>query len=104
MRAYIKIEETPNGYFYPRIKDSRTVTTEEIIKELTQKSTLTGSDVKAVLTGLSEILVMNLKEGNRVRLDELGEFHLTQSIEKPFESTEEKDRIPAPEKPGILPE
>ncbi|MCC8095340.1 MAG: HU family DNA-binding protein [Tannerellaceae bacterium] len=59
---------------YPRIVRSRTVTLEEISKNIAAASTFTTADVQGVWTAIQSEITRQLKDGNQIELDGLGHF------------------------------
>lgn len=47
----------------------------EIAEEISGKCTVTSHDIKAVLSALEEVTFKHLRNGNSVRLGDLGSFH-----------------------------
>ena len=52
-----------------RIQNSQTITLEEIADRLQRTSTVTGVDFAAVMTGLEDVIIDELSQGNSVSLD-----------------------------------
>jgi len=73
-----------NGY-YARTVNKRTVNTDEIARRIQTASTLTIGDVKAVLASLTEEIINNLEESNRVHLDGIGYFQTTLQTSREIE-------------------
>ena len=48
---------------------------EEIAEEISGKCTVTAHDIKAVISALEEVTFKHLRNGNSVRLGDLGSFH-----------------------------
>lgn len=62
---------------HARVVPKATVDTEQLARYIHDASSLTTGDVKATLTMLSEMIVRELKSGNRVHIDGLGYFEMT---------------------------
>ena len=80
MHYNIVKETKPNLKNYGRYKavavHYNTIDTERLCREIQNNCTLKKSDVKAVLSELSELLVQHLQDGDRVRLDGIGMLKL----------------------------
>ena len=48
---------------------------EQIAEEISSQCTLTAHDIKAVVSALEEVIFKHLRNGNSVRLGDLGSFH-----------------------------
>ena len=48
---------------------------DEIAEEISGKCTVTSHDIKAVISALEEVTFKHLRNGNSVRLGDLGSFH-----------------------------
>ena len=76
MHYKIVKETKPNLKNYGRFKavavHYNTIDTDRLSREIQDNCSLKKSDVKAVLTELSELLVRHLQDGDRVRLDGIG--------------------------------
>ena len=90
MHYRITKETRPNLKNYGRYKAVAvhydTVDTERLCQQIQNNCTLKKSDVKAVLSELSELLKMHLQEGNRIRLDGIGLLKLeieSDKVERP---------------------
>ena len=80
MHYNIVKETKPNLKNYGRYKavavHYQTIDTERLCREIQNNCSLKKSDVKAVLSELSELLVQHLQDGDRVRLDGIGMLKL----------------------------
>ena len=63
--------------WYPRLALTSTVTGDEVIAGIMEKCTLHKVDIKAVLIALEDVIIEQLKLGNRVRFGNLGSFRPT---------------------------
>ena len=76
MHYKIVKENKPNLKNYGRYKavavHYQTIETDRLCREVQDNCSLKKSDVKAVLTELSELLVRHLQDGDRVRLEGIG--------------------------------
>lgn len=78
-RNPLKKEEAAK--YYPQMAPSTPVTLAQIIKRVEKRSTVSSSDVKAVLDALQYEVIEALQNGNSVRLGDLGSFRLTMKAE-----------------------
>ncbi len=60
--------------FYAQLKSSGEVTTRQLIKEISARSTVSAADTMAVIESLLEILPEKLSQGQIVRLGDFGSF------------------------------
>lgn len=67
--------------WYAQISKVRPVTLEEISERIAMNCTVTEHDIKAVLSALQEQVGICMKEGQSVRLGDLGSFRPTVSSE-----------------------
>lgn len=87
------------GKFYTQVVLGAELTQRQIIEQIADRCTVTGSDVKAVLDSLMTVLKRNLANGNVLRLGDLGSFRLsvsglgTATAEKCTANTVRKARI-----------
>ncbi len=65
-----------NGLWFPKAVHPRTVTTEDLLKEIPRNCSLKRSDLIAALNELSEFLLHHLHEGEIVDIDSIGRFKL----------------------------
>lgn len=63
--------------YYPQIAPVKPLVLDDIAEKISNECTLTEHDIKAVLSALQEQVLMSLREGNSVRLGDLGSFRLT---------------------------
>lgn len=63
--------------YYPQMAPSTPMTLAQIVKRVEKRSTVSSSDVKAVLDALQFEVIEALEAGNTVRLGDLGSFRLT---------------------------
>jgi predicted histone-like DNA-binding protein len=89
--------ENPNGAeadgkkkLHPRLVDNGTMSTREIIRHISQSSTLAEGEMKAALAELSEYVGYALSRGKRVHLDGIG--YLAPVIEATEEVTADTKR------------
>ena len=60
--------------FYAQLKSTGEVTTRQLIKEISARSTVSGADTMAVIESLLEIVPEKLAQGYIVRLGDFGSF------------------------------
>lgn len=78
MAFYKKQFNEKTGVYFPQaITVGNPVETREVAERLAQISTVSKSDVAAVLGDLASVLADFMKQGKSVRLDGLGTFRLT---------------------------
>lgn len=88
MSIEFEFYETPNpsgeknGRYHARAITRNTVSTEQIINEINEASSLTPGDIKATLASLSDILVRHLGSSERVYLEGIGYFQPTLTYSK----------------------
>ena len=71
--------------YHARVIAKQTVDTENMVKQIQQRSTLTKGDIVAVLSELRDLIKENLLNGNNVILDGLGMYSLI--LESPKDAT-----------------
>lgn len=67
-------DKTAAAKFYPTVVLSQEMNQKQIIKQIADRCTLTGSDIKAVLDALMTVIKTCLENGSPVRLGDLGSF------------------------------
>ena len=72
-------EKDGKPVLYPAVVVKETVTTDDLVKELAKHSAYSAGCVLGVLQELSDAIVSHLRQGQNVRLDELGTFSLALS-------------------------
>lgn len=72
-----KNPQTKTVRFYPQMAPTTPVSLAQVIKRVEKRSTVSSSDVKAVLDALQYEVVDALQNGNTVRLGDLGSFRLS---------------------------
>lgn len=83
MSIEFEFYETPdasggeNPKYHARAVTRNTVSSEQIIREINEASSLTPGDVKAALTSLSDLLAYHLGSSERVYLEGIGYFQPT---------------------------
>ena len=83
-----------NSLWFPKAVHTVTVTTEDLLKEITKGCSLKKSDLLASLTELSEFLLRHLRQGEVVDLDGIGRFKLEvkgQGVISPADFDEQTD-------------
>ena len=60
--------------YYPTVVLSQEMTQKQIVEQIADRCTLTGSDIKAVLDALMTVIKRSLANGSPVRLGDLGSF------------------------------
>lgn len=68
--------------YHARTISLRTVTTDQIARDIHEKSSLTTSDVKAVIVELSNEIAFHLGESERVHIEGIGYFQATLKCDK----------------------
>jgi putative DNA-binding protein len=63
--------------YYAQIAPTTPLMLPQIVKLIEKRSTVSSSDIKAVLDALQFEIIHALQTGNSVRLGDLGSFHLT---------------------------
>lgn len=63
--------------YHARVVTHETVDTKMLAQRIHCRCTVTPADVKAVLTSLSDVVIAELKEGNRVHIEGLGYLQIT---------------------------
>lgn len=63
--------------YYPQMAPSTPIGLAQIVKRVEKRSTVSSSDVKAVLDALQYEVIEALEAGNTVRLGDLGSFRLS---------------------------
>ncbi|MBP3773849.1 MAG: HU family DNA-binding protein [Bacteroidaceae bacterium] len=61
---------------YARPVGGQTVTTEQLARFIEKGTTATRGDIRLVLSALADEIVFQLREGNRVQVDDLGTFSI----------------------------
>lgn len=92
--------------YYAQVVLAPEMTQRQIVDQIADRCTLTGSDIKAVLDALMTVIKRNLANGSPVRLGDLGSFRPSvsgkgiEAAEKCGASTVKKARViyvPSPE-------
>lgn len=78
--------------YYPQMAPSTPVTLAQIVKRVEKRSTVSSSDVKAVLDALQYEVIEALAAGNTVRLGDLGSFRLTMKAQGVATAAEAKKK------------
>ena len=60
--------------YYAQVVLAPEMTLEQIVEQIADRCTLTGSDIKAVLDALMTVIKRSLANGTPVRLGDLGSF------------------------------
>lgn len=63
--------------YHARVVPYGTVNTETLARQIHSRCTVTPADVKAVLISLSDVVIDELKDGNRVHIEGLGYLQIT---------------------------
>ena len=91
MAYYKKVQQKINGLWYPQsVTMGEPITTEKIIERLSAISTVSKSDVRAVLGDLATVLADYMALGHTVKLDGLGTFYYTAVASKQGVATKEE--------------
>jgi len=77
MAFYKKAYNKKTEVYYPRaITIGSPVSTDQIAQALADRSTVTRTDVKAVLTEMANVMAQYMAQGKSVKLEGLGSFRL----------------------------
>lgn len=77
MAFYKKAYNKKTDVYYPRaITIGTAINTDQIAETLADRSTVTKTDVKAVLTEMADVMSQYMAQGKSVKLDGLGSFRL----------------------------
>lgn len=88
---YIAVFIRRNNKYYARsLNSGKTVTTERLMDEVANASTVAPADVAAVLRALSDAMRGHLCDGDKVKLDNIGTFYLTADASGNGVATEEE--------------
>ena len=88
---YIAVFSRRNNKYYARsLNSGKTVTTEHLMDEVANASTVAPADVAAVLRALSDAMRGHLCDGDKVKLDNIGTFYLTADASGNGVATEEE--------------
>lgn len=91
MAYFKKVQQKINGLWYPQsVTMGEPITTEKIIERLSAISTVSKSDVRAVLGDLATVLADYMALGHTVKLDGLGTFYYTAVASKQGVATKEE--------------
>lgn len=91
MAYYKKVFNKKQGVYYPHaIVQGKPVSTEAIAKDLSRMSTVSNSDVQAVLGDIAEVMHTRMAAGKSVHIKGLGYFRYTLST-KGVKTLEEFD-------------
>ena len=71
--------------YHARVVTKQTIDSDDIVRQIHQRSTLAKGDIKAVLSELRDVVKENLLNGNNVNLNGLGVYSLT--LEAPKDAT-----------------
>ncbi len=63
--------------YHARVVPYGTVDTKELAQRIHSRCTVTPADVKAVLSSLSDVVIEELKDGNRIHIEGLGYLQIT---------------------------
>lgn len=90
MGFYKKRQQKVNGLWYPQSVTMGTIEMEKIIERLAQISTVSKSDVQAVLGDLATVMADYMSLGYTVKIDGLGTFYYTAVTNKQGVATKEE--------------
>ena len=77
MAFYKKFYNEKTKVYYPRaVTVGSAVSTDQIAEALSNRSTVTKTDVKAVLAEMADVMSQYMAQGKSVKLDGLGSFRL----------------------------
>ena len=77
MAFYKKAYNKKTDVYYPRaITIGTAINTDQIAETLADRSTVTKTDVKAVLTEMADVMSQYMAQGKSVKLEGLGSFRL----------------------------
>lgn len=74
--------------YHVRVVPYGTVDTNKLAQRIHSRCTVTPADVKAVLSSLSDVVIEELKDGNRIHIEGLGYLQITLEC-PPIQSTKE---------------
>ena len=74
--------------YHARVVPYGTVDTNKLAQRIHSRCTVTPADVKAVLSSLSDVVIEELKDGNRIHIEGLGYLQITLEC-PPIQSTKE---------------
>ena len=78
MAFYKKVQMKVNGKWYPKsVLVGSAITTEQVVKRVAAESTVSPTDVRAVLTALGGVMGDYMAQGRSVKLDGIGSFYFT---------------------------
>lgn len=78
MAFYKKVQMKVNGKWYPKsVLVGSAITTEQVAKRVAAESTVSPTDVRAVLTALGGVMGDYMAQGRSVKLDGIGSFYFT---------------------------
>jgi len=74
--------QNPTEYkYYAAVNTKEVISFDELLREISDGSSLRSSDVKAVIDGLTSMMIKQLTSGRAVQFGELGTFSLSISSE-----------------------
>lgn len=81
IRKFTNPTDTTDVTYRPQKAEGSAVTLAQITKRIEKRSTVSSADVKAVLDALQYEVLETLKDGDSVRLGDLGSFYVTISAD-----------------------
>ena len=86
------LDKKAAGKYYAQVVLAPEMTQRQIIDQIADRCTVTGSDVKAVLDSLIYVMKLEMSDGKIVQLGEFGNFRITfgsegTKVEKDFNAT-----------------
>lgn len=98
--AYYKRRQQKNGLWYPQsVTIGEPISTEKIIERLSQISTVSKSDVRAVMSDLAKVMADYMALGHTVKIDDLGTFYYTAVTNK--QGVETREEVSAKQITGV---
>lgn len=82
------IAEEKEARYHARVVTKQTMDTEDIVKRIQERSTLSKGDIMAVLSELRDVVKQGLLDGNNVQLNGIGVYSLT--LEAPKDASPNK--------------
>jgi predicted histone-like DNA-binding protein len=80
LKAVLRLDprdRTKPGKYYPSIKSNGIIDLRQLMRDITDMTSLSTSDVRAMLEALIYLIPKHLMRGAKVRLGDFGLFHLT---------------------------
>lgn len=89
MTAYYDFYQNPtnrnqenNPTYHARVVANGTTSTDDLVRKIHSRSTLSPADIKATLIAISDVLREELEEGRQIHIEGLGYLHVTLACPK----------------------